>query len=301
MLSFRRFLRAVGCATLLLFLVFGSSPARADSLGLGGAGNFAVLGLLNTDLNFSNDTVTGNVGLSGTATLDNKAPSTIKGNVFKDATATVTNAGTITGSIITQSMTSINSDATTASTTYKNLAATQTFGSLSANTTITGNGGVNVIKINGDINFGGSDKLVLTGTMADIFIVNITGTLTANGSAMLGLGGGVTAGHVLYNFIGASGDVSLQVGNTVFGTLLGPNYSFSNADGTYNGALIFGGSQIKLLSGATVNYIPFIPTPEPLSATIGASMMLAALGVYGLNIMRKRRSRGAQTSPCEAA
>jgi hypothetical protein len=112
---------------------------------------------------------------------------------------------------------------------------------------VNGDGGLNVIAVNGDI----KSSLILSGTANDTFIVNVTGTLTLGGNTTLGLAGGVTADHVLYNFVGASGSITTKVGNVLNGTLLAPAYSFT-LDGTFNGEIIGGGS-ISLLSGAHVN------------------------------------------------
>jgi choice-of-anchor A domain-containing protein len=255
-------------------------PASADVItSLGSAGDFAVLGLQNTDLNFSNDVVYGNVGLSGNATLNNMAPSTIHGDIYQDSTTTLTGPGVITGSKFVQSMTSIVNDALTCSASNGALTPTQSFGSVTAATTINGNSGINVIAINGSINLGGTNSLVLNGTDSDIFVVNVTGSVAMNGSSELGISGGVTDDHVLWNFIGPSGNVSLQVGNVVHGTMLGPEYSLTNGDGSYYGGMIFGGSDIKLLSGAYVTHETFVPEP-------------ASLGLFGLGaVTLLRRSR----------
>jgi hypothetical protein len=63
---------------------------------------------------------------------------------------------------------------------------------------------------------------------------------------------GVTANHVIYNFTGASGSISAQVSNVLAGTLLAPNYSISNGDGSVIGEIIASGS-IQLLSASRVN------------------------------------------------
>src|SRR6185437_14374876 len=88
---------------------------------------------------------------------------------------------------------------------------TQTFDSISKATTIIGNGGVNVIAVNGNI----TNSLILSGSASDVFIVNVTGTVNLTGNATLGIGGEVTADHVLYNFTGASGTISTKVGNVL--------------------------------------------------------------------------------------
>jgi hypothetical protein len=145
-------------------------------------------------------------------------------------------------------------------------------------TTITGNGGLNVIAVNGNI----SKALTLSGTSNDTFVVQVTGNIDLGGSDSLGLGGAVTAANVLYV---VTGDVSTKVGNTVNGTLLGVNSNF-NLDGTFNGEIIGGGSQIQLMSGAVVNAIPFNTAPEPSTmALFGSGLVMAGL------VFRKRMRR----------
>ena len=57
----------------------------------------------------------------------------------------------------------------------------------------------------------------------DFFVVNVTGSVSLLGKTTLGLGGGVTADHVLYNFTGAGGSITTKVNNVLNGTLLAPN------------------------------------------------------------------------------
>jgi len=149
-------------------------------------------------------------------------------------------------------LTQNDTDALNASTTAAALSPTQTFpSSITTNTTVTGNGGLNVIKINGDINLGSSNSLTLSGKASDVFVVNVTGTLKFTGSGGLLLNGGVTANHVLYNILGTN-SISSGVNNQFYGTLLFPKASYA-LDGNFIGELIGGGSSIQLLSGAKVN------------------------------------------------
>jgi choice-of-anchor A domain-containing protein len=117
---------------------------------------------------------------------------------------------------------------------------------------VTGNGGLNVIAINGDI----QNTVILSGNSNDVFIVNVTGTADLSGSETLGLAGGVTANHVLYNFTGSGGSIDILSSGAVDGTLLAPHDDFI-LDGTFNGEIIGGGPEIILLPGATVNQDPF--------------------------------------------
>ena len=110
---------------------------------------------------------------------------------------------------------------------------------------MTGNGGLNVIDINGDIN----NSLILKGTANDIFIVNVKGSVDLQGKETLGLAGGVTADHVLYNFIGPDGSVITGKNNVIDGTLLGPTYGFF-LRGDVDGAIIGARGSELLLDGA---------------------------------------------------
>ncbi|HTU19633.1 MAG TPA: carboxypeptidase regulatory-like domain-containing protein [Gemmataceae bacterium] len=243
------------------------------SVTLGSAGDFGVLGLQNTQLVNSNVTVTGNEGVSQGGALTNMAPSTITGNVSEYTAGQYTGPGHLDGSISVNAaqMSQVDAAALNAASQAATLTPTQTFGSITSDTTVTGNGGVNVLQINGNI----TASLILSGTTNDIFIVNVSGSVNLVGSSTLGLAGGVTANHVLYNFTGSNGNINTHVGNVLNGTLLAPTYSF-NLDGTFNGEIIGGGSNISLLSGAKVNQVSFSGTPPaslpPADASLSGSV-----------------------------
>lgn len=224
-------------------------PVVIGPVNLGTASDGVVIGLHGTKINNSLVTINGNEYVSQGGTLVNMAPSTINGNVFEYAAGQYSGPGHLTGSINVNPalLNQVDSDALNASATAAALSPTMTFGTISSPTVVTGNGGVNVIDINGDI----KSSLILTGTASDVFIVNVTGTLALGGSTTLGLGGGVASASVLYNFTG-TGTISTHVGNVLNGTLLGPRFSF-NLDGAFNGRIIGGGASISLLSGAIVN------------------------------------------------
>jgi hypothetical protein len=226
------------------------------TVSLGAAADFGVLGLVGTQITNSNVTVNGNEGVSAGGKLTNMAPSTITGNVYEYASGEYAGPGKLFGSVVIDAtlLPEADADALSAASLAAALAPNQTFSTISSATTVTGNGGLNVIAINGDI----KNSLILTGTASDVFIVNVSGSLSLGGSATLGLAGGVTADHVLYNFTGASGTISTHVGNVLNGTLLAPKYSFS-LDGVFNGEIIGGGKSITLLSGARVNQFSFNP------------------------------------------
>lgn len=224
-------------------------PTSIGPVNFGTLANGLVIGLANTKINNSLVTINGNEYVSQGGSLVNMAPSTIKGNVYEFAAQQYSGPGKLYGSLIINPalLTQVDNDALAVASAAATLTPTATLGTVSSPTTLVGNGGLNVILINGDV----KNSLILAGTSADVFIVNVTGTLSLGGSAVLGVSGGVTSGNVLYNFLGANGTISTHVGNVVNGTLLGLNYSFS-LDGAFSGRIIGGGSSITLKSGTLV-------------------------------------------------
>ena len=217
---------------------------------LGKASTGAVIGLANTNIINSNVTIVGDEYVSQGGTISNMAPSTVTGNVFQFAARQYPGPGKLAGSLIINPalLMQVDNDALSASAAAKALRPTQTFGSITKATTIFGNGGQNVIRINGDI----KKNLTLSGSANDTFIINVTGTLTLGGSDAIALSGGVTANNVLVNFSGTGGTISTHVGNVINGTMLAPTYSF-DLDGVFDGSIIGGGSAITFKSGAKVN------------------------------------------------
>jgi hypothetical protein len=273
----------------LVCAAFGLNCQASSIPSLASAANYAVLGLANTNINNSLVTINGNEGVSAGGSLTNMAPSVVNGNVYQAAAGLYTGPGTVHGSVITAPTTLAqnDSDAAAAVSAAELLTATQTYNSgIGSDTTVTGNGGLNVIAINGDI----TKSLMLSGSAKDTFVVLVSGNVSLVGSDALGLGGQVTSNNVLYVFTGTD-NVATHVGNTIDGTMLGLNTSF-NLDGTFNGEIIGGGSSgITLMSGAVVNNVPFTPpacVPEPSTmALLGPGLVVAG------TVFRKRIRRAA--------
>jgi hypothetical protein len=118
--------------------------------------------------------------------------------------------------------------------------------------TIQGNGGLNVIQINGNIDLSGSSQLILKGSASDVFVINITGTLNISGTTAIPLSGGLTANHVLFNFTGSSGTINTGIKETFFGTFLAPTYTTSG-DTNVVGEMIVVGSPVSVASGSKIN------------------------------------------------
>jgi hypothetical protein len=226
-----------------------SSVSGAVSLGT--AGDYAALGLANTHIVSIDASITGDAGISKGGRLTSLF-STITGDVVESASRQYRGFGKLDSnvSVNAAAITQADSDALAAASQADALTATQTFKNINAPTTVKGNGGVNVIDITGDIN----NSLTLSGTASDVFIINVKGSVALNGKESLGVAGGVTANHVLYNFIGSNGSVTDRSGTVIDGTLLGPKYSF-DLEGKIDGEII-AGSDVDLV-GAKVTQDSF--------------------------------------------
>ncbi|WP_165220715.1 ice-binding family protein [Aquisphaera insulae] len=236
----------------------------ASPTGLGAAAHFAILGLQGTPIT-SVSTIVGNVGVSPGGSLWNPTGSTVTGNVTLSAAGQMSGTGKVLGAVTVDpaAVCVATSAALNASTQYACLPAGQTFGSIVQATTVAGRGGVNVVNVNGNI----SSSLTLSGTSADIFIVNVSGNLTLTGGSGLKLAGGVTPNHVVYNFTASRSTLTIVSPGVTAGTLLAPHGQVI-LTGTCNGAVIAGGSSVSLLPGARVNEVDFeIPTVTPAATT----------------------------------
>jgi Carboxypeptidase regulatory-like domain len=246
---------------------------------LGAAGQFAVLGLERTQVNNLAAAIAGNEGVSKGGELWNLSPSSISGNVTEFASKEYSGQGKLGGTVTVDSavMTQADSDALSTATSAAALAPTQTFGTITKSTTVTGNGGLNVIAINGNI----ENSLTLTGTASDVFVVNVTGNVDLFGRETLSVAGGVTPDHVLYNFTGSKGSVTILTAGNVSGTLLAPHDDLM-LDGTFNGEIVGGGSSLDLLPGAQVNPVPF--NAPASGASLSGGVASQGVGMAGLTI-----------------
>ncbi|MCA9097364.1 MAG: hypothetical protein KDA36_03225, partial [Planctomycetaceae bacterium] len=271
---------------------FDFSELLAVDLGelvFGGGGNgFALLGLTDTKIKLKNATVKGDLGV-GPTLLDPKGVlGTFKGNnlvdgdVYIDPSSSFGKifANDITGGIFKSDMAGAVADALAASAMASSLTATQTFTdiaptSISPDFSITGNGGINVIQVDGDIILKSGQTLTLVGGSSDVFIINVSGKLLMKGNAGIVLDG-VLAENVLWNFPGGGGNIKGSSDSVMFGTVLAPSDDVV-WKGTINGALIGGGSKLKLVSGgSTINYVPSIlaevdPMPSPAPVPVASS------------------------------
>src|SRR5438132_990412 len=218
------------------------------SLGL--ADNFAILGLKGANLIISEGAtkIIGDVG-AGPMDTGTLLKSTVQGNLFIDPTATldIHSDFKVTGNVTSKDLSPEVADALAASACAANLPTTQSLGDITTATTITGNGGLNVIAVESvDIV---KETLTISGGPNDIFIFNVAGDFIFNGSQMV-LSGGVMANHILWNFPTAGSDIlffkPVAVAN---GTFLAPLRSYIQDHGQLNGAVIGGWGQVVLSGG----------------------------------------------------
>jgi hypothetical protein len=247
---------------------------------LGTAANYAVVAPNGFSIN-GPGTINGDVASGNKTVLT--SPAVIKGAV--SYSGSISGNATVFGAVQTASLSQVFADAQSASTAAFALTATQTFGTISKATTITGNGGTNVIDLSG-INLS-NGALTLNGSASDVFIVNVQGNITSSNSN-IAISGGVTPNHVLIN---VSGNVTITGGgpNNFYGTILDPTGQVTVHDKLLTGELI--GNIVTDTSGFSVNYQPFTPPcgcmpppPPPCStASIAGTVFTDTTGDHILN------------------
>jgi len=182
-----------------------------------------------------------------------------------------------------------------ASNAFDALPANQTFASgIKGTTTITSAGSVYVVDVTGDINLPQNGVLTINGTASTDVIINVTGTLNLNGNQSLhpalALSGGITADHVVYNFVGAGSALQTSGGlnqeSIVDGILLASQRNVGFSPGQVNGELLAGGTNIQIVSGGNVSAV-VTPVPLPAAAWGGISL-LGAIGA--LRLIRSRNA-----------
>ena len=152
-------------------------------------------------------------------------------------------------------MSGVVADVYTASAAFKALSATQTFSNISSSKTITGNGCINVIKVNDKIDLGGSSRIKFVGGFDDYFIVNVKNGISIGGDAKIVLDG-VEPNHVIFNMTD-EGDVSLSGDAAVYGTFVTTEKNISVSGAAQNKGAYYAGENLSLSGSATWYGRPF--------------------------------------------
>jgi choice-of-anchor A domain-containing protein len=310
--EFWRLSARIAAAIMLAACVatFGAVRAGASPITLGSATNYGILvGASDTFKVTGGLAVSGNLGLGNNDTLAKSGANSIGGNEYHDSSLTVTGGGlTISGTTVTQSMSSVISAAASASTSATALAATSGLvdqgKSISGTTTIKAltNLSENVLDIsalslsNGTLTF---DDNGFTGAK---FIINVTGAFSVGNSAIIKGINGASGADIIFNIEGSTGGTVSLTGNTstsIIGTILAPQRGVTmSGGGTLTGEIIAGvnnaGTNYTVQNGsngfniASLGYTPrtVVNTPEPSSIALFGAGIFAFVG-----IRRLRRSR----------
>ncbi len=302
-----RLVRALILAGILAAgLPMGAPGARAAAITLGTAANYGVLLGNNETLTVNGLNVAGNIGLSASDKVNLSGNLAVAGTAYVDSSVTSSGGGSysISGGIITQSMSTIDAAANSASTSAG--ALTGTAGMTNQGGSISLNGSSMVIKAvqNASENVLNISALSLTnGTITfddngytnAKFIINVTGAFSlTNGAVIKGING-ASGDDIIFNIEGTGTTVNLT-GNTstsIIGTILAPQRNVNlGGGGSLTGALIAGvknaGTSYTVnQSGGgynitTLGYTPYTAptnTPEPSSIALfgaGFSALIAA-------------------------
>jgi hypothetical protein len=271
-------LAAVGPAIFLSALGAPGSPALANSINLGAASGYTVLGLTNSTDNLSSGglDIVGNVGVASGATLS-MSSGTVTGLIETSALSNVTlsggttfvngsacsNAATCAGvSVAPAALASAQSDTTAAAAAAAtaSLSPTQSFTSITGPQTITGNGGMNVIDVTGSAGIHLSsvvENLTISGGSADTFIIDVSGSggiqLSGNSGIVLS---GISPKQVLFYVPGSASNIVQTSGTAeTAGTFLVPNGGIQ-INGGFHQSEFIGGGPISLQSNPQVVGVP---------------------------------------------
>jgi hypothetical protein len=274
---------------IAICLLAGAAASRGDSINLGEAGNFAVLGLNNGTVTINSATsITGNVGYSnGVISNTNQKVDSFTGTVYVHSGATFNytaatfnpSGGIVIGGAANTKLDQANADAASASTFYSGLALSpmQPLLGVINDTSVTVNstGAVNVISIS-SINLN-SDHFTINSRAGfdDLFIFKVTGSFDwsqsiADGTAL--------PGNILWYFPNAS-NINVNKQATVFeGTILAPTGSvIYHNPATFTGSIV--ALNIDLHSDFNMTQAPQdASTPLPLASVGGLTLLALTMG-----------------------
>ena len=272
--------------------------ARGDSLPLGIASKYGVLyeGNGGHNLQITNVTINGNIGVGGTGVVQYSGPGTIKGQLDFSAPKSGqfhTNNGknvvpspvVYSDSNVTSALSTVNSlSSTLAGATGNNLAinGTQTINASSGMLDVINGHDYRVFDITSYSETDGKLLTINGDAAGDIVVFDFSSGLNLGGD--VALTGGLTNDQVLWNFTG-SGNVQLNNNASSYptlafhGVILAPNNAMSLVNANLDGRF-FGGdsSDMQIVSGSTPK-APSVPTvPEPSTLLLVGTALLGVVG-----------------------
>jgi|ERR1051326_980708 hypothetical protein len=284
-----KILTAAGAAAVLGFVL---SAQQAQAVALSDLPDISLLTPYATFGNFLNDnnvTVDGDVGIGNGGKLQLEAPSSINGNLFLGIGATAGGGGfpgNVSGSITTGvDFTAAANQLQSASTSLAGLTPNVTLGAVTTGQSFgTINGVADVFVVNvSSIALGSGQNISFSGDAGDVLVLNVSGDVDMTGDAAISALS--QASHVLLNLTtsGTLGNVA-HVGNIINGTTLIPDATYAEFH-SVNGAIFGGLGQIKLMSGAKVESVPFQPPTVP---DAGSTMLLLSMGLGCLGVAKRK-------------
>jgi choice-of-anchor A domain-containing protein len=287
--------------------------ALATTVTLASAANYGILTGQKESLTFSGGlSLAGNLGIGSSSTLKfTGSGNAISGTEYKDSSVSTSGSASISGGVVTQSMSTAINDAVTAATTAASLAATPGLTAQGGSINVTSSSNSIVIKAvqNASENVLNISSLSLTngsitfddnGYTNAKFIINVTGGFTVGNNAVIKGINGAGADDIIFNIEGTGSTVNLT-GNSstsIVGTILAPQRNVSlGGGGSLTGALIAGVNNAgksytvsQASSGyniTSLGYTPYTPTkvPEP------SSWMLYGGGIAALLWFGRARRR----------
>jgi len=274
---------AIGLTSLVAQVAQGSFA----STNLGPAADYSVLGLSGpsghgSTINLSSGPlrISGNVGVGDNGKLNFSGGGQINGRVDASSSAVLNTGGnTISGGTNKPTdFSSIGQAVQSTINSINSLSPTQTFNSITSPISLTGNGGLNVISIGQDIHLSGGN-LTLTGNASDVFVFKISGTMELSGNTNIVLNGGLTAGNVIWDFIGSGSQFQTSGQSQTAGIFLAPQRVININGGVHDS---------EFISGMSLSFQsnPLI-IPEASTTPLLIFGGLIATGVA----MRRRRTR----------
>lgn len=251
--------------TIAMLVSLAGRASAQPAVDLGAAGTFGLLGLEGVKISMSHarSGVTGDVGL-GPGGVQNFSNGFITGTFFVDPTADNNKGNNVVigGGTVVQDLTGPVSDALAAAAQAGALVPTQTFGVIDQALTIVGNGGLNVIAVEGIQFSSATDKLTLEGGASDVFVIQVAGSVKLSHKlSAIQVSGALSESRVLFYLPGGGTPLSLSGGAKVVGTFLVPNGKVTLSPGTVTGAVIAGGD-VALPSGGQIDFVGFNGTVE---------------------------------------